>query len=389
MAKTPEIPVSGDVLRWAREQRSLPIELAAKRLQMSVEKLESIESGEQDPSVAVLHNMVEKYKRPLIVLLLDEVPSDFTPLRDFRSLDIAAQGEYSPELMDEIRRVNLQREAYVDLSSELKNELARPLLPNNDNAAALGLDLRVFLEVDQLELQKIRKPEDALKYWSAKIEEKGILVLQTSRVKMSEMRGFSISQGLPMTIVLNGEDSPRAKIFTLLHELAHLSRRASGVCDLHSRPIGHSDIEVFCNAVAGEAILPREHLLAVPAVARHIEGQAWSDAELEAIQDVVGSGVSLEVILRRLVTFGKATADEYEKRSAEWAKIYQDLRKQRSAASKGGPPPHRVPLRDRGRPFVQSVFDAYSDGRVSLSEVSDLVGVRTKHLDNLQAEAYS
>jgi hypothetical protein len=44
-------------------------------------------------------------------------------------------------------------------------------------------------------------------------------------------------------------------------------------------------------------------------------------------------------------------------------------------------------LRDRGRPFIRTVFDAYGDGVIGLSEVLDLTGVRVKHLANMERES--
>ena len=96
MAKTPKITVKGAVLRWAREQRGLSVEIAAKRLQISVERLEAFEAATDQPSVAQLRNMSDKYKRPLIVLLLDTPPTTFTPLKDFRSLPQSDVGDFSP-----------------------------------------------------------------------------------------------------------------------------------------------------------------------------------------------------------------------------------------------------------------------------------------------------
>ncbi len=113
----------------------------------------------------------------------------------------------------------------------------------------------------------------------------------------------------------------------------------------------------------------------------------WTERELREIQAVAG-GASLEVIMRRLLQLDRASREEYEQLRHQSREAYEEWRKARSRRSKGGPPPHRLQLRDRGRPFVRSVFDGYAEGVVTLSEVVDLVGVRTKHLDNLQREAF-
>jgi Zn-dependent peptidase ImmA (M78 family) len=388
MAKTPKIPANGEVLRWAREQRGLSIEVAAKRLQISQDRLQAFESGIDSPSVAQLKTMAEKYKRPLIVLLLDEVPTTFTPLKDFRSLPADQVGAYSPELRDEIRRAVTQQEILAELKHELGEEVTWPSLPSpTSDPDELAHRLRDLLGARYEDQREWTQPREAFIEWRTRVEELGILVLEASRVSMDEMRGFSLSEELPLIIVLNGADSDRGKIFTLLHELAHLSLRQPGVCDLHQRGARGTDTDVFCNAVAGEALLPADVVLHLPTVEQHAAGTLWTDEELGEIESVAG-GASREAILRRLLQLNRATKDEYEARRAEFLRAYEEFRKARSRKSEGGPPPHRVQLRDRGRPFVRSVFDAYAEGFVTLSEVVDLVGVRTKHLEKLQREAF-
>ena len=61
------------------------------------------------------------------------------------------------------------------------------------------------------------------------------------------MRGFSIAARLLPAIVLNIKDSPYARVFTLIHELAHVILQEEGVCELYE-DLGC--VEVFCNAVA-------------------------------------------------------------------------------------------------------------------------------------------
>jgi Zn-dependent peptidase ImmA (M78 family) len=343
------------------------------------------ESGELDPTVAQLRTMSDKYRRPLIVLLLDEVPTSFTPLNDFRRLPDSGQRPLSPELRDEIRRAIQQQEVLQELAVLLEDELAEATLPaKTSDPIALANDIRKAVGIN-LDLQATwTDPRSAFVGWRERIESLDVLVVEASNVSLGEMRGFSMSQNLPFIVALNGADSDRGKSFTLIHELCHLILRQPGLCDLDA--FG-PDIEVFCNEVAGEVLVPRTRLLELMTVDAHRLGKRWSDQELESIQRVFG-GASTEVILRRLLKLGLATRSEYEERRQEWLEIYEEFRKQRNSNSKGGPPPHRMQIRDRGRPFVQTIFNAYGEGAINLSELTTLAGVRTKHLEAMQIEAF-
>jgi Zn-dependent peptidase ImmA (M78 family)/transcriptional regulator with XRE-family HTH domain len=379
--------VAPAVLEWARKQRGLSVNDAAHLLSIKPATLTSIEEGARQPSLSQLHRMSDKYKRPLIVLLLDKVPTTFTALKDFRRLPETDLGTYCPALHDEIKRAIDEQETYAEIKAQLGQELERPALPDGSrDTASLAAEIVDMLGITPSQRKRWTRSRTALGEWRSRVEMLGILVLETSRVKVSEMRGFSLSEKLPLVIVLNGEDSERGKIFTLMHELAHLCLRDSGICDLHdSRP--HNDIEVFCNAVAGQVLLPEVLLLALSAYRDHTAGQPWTESDVDGIVTVMG-GASREVVLRRLRDNNKIEQDEYERRVRELREKYEATRTLRHGSKKGGPLPHRIQLRDRGRPFVRSAFDAYADGIVNLSQLVDLVGVRTKHLDNMQVEAY-
>lgn len=173
--------------------------------------------------------------------------------------------------------------------------------------------------------------------WRSRVEGLGVLVLEASRVKMSEMRGFSLAERAPFVIVLNGEDSERGKIFTLVHELAHLARRASGVCDLRSRGDISTDAEVFCNAVAGRVLLPWSLLSSLEVLKQHRRGDDWTDDDLEAVVRVAG-GPSREVVLRRLLDAGYVSRRFYDERTALYSEQYRQFREERKLRQgRGGP----------------------------------------------------
>jgi Zn-dependent peptidase ImmA (M78 family) len=388
MGRTPQIAVSGSVLRWARQQRGLALEVAARRSGLADTKLEAIEEGQVSPSLAQLQKLAEVYKRPLIVLLLDEPPTTFQALTDYRLLPDTERNAYTPELHDEMWRAIVERETYAELAATLQRPLAVHDLPHDKgDPEQLAVEIRNLLGVTGADHKRFSQKDEAFTFWRSWVEALDVLVLEASRVRLSEMRGLSLSDGVPLVIVINGQDEPRGKVFTLLHELCHLCLGQAGVCDLHtSFNRGSSDVEAYCNFVAGATLLPKRLVTNMPTVISHPPGTPWTDSELLAIRNEA-AGASQEAVLRRLVQLGLASRAEYDHKRDKYLAAY-DLFRKRNKNSKGGPPPHRMQLRDRGRPFVRSVFDAYGEGNLTLSDVTDLVGLRVKHLDRLQREAF-
>ncbi|MBR4140799.1 MAG: ImmA/IrrE family metallo-endopeptidase, partial [Campylobacter sp.] len=56
---------------------------------------------------------------------------------------------------------------------------------------------------------------------------------------------------------INKNDTYKAQIFTLFHEIAHLWIRESGISDIKNMEIDNN-IERFCNKIAAEVLMPKE-----------------------------------------------------------------------------------------------------------------------------------
>ena len=67
-----EVPVNGEVLKWARKMRGLSLQDAAMRLGVSVTELEEYESETTKPLVGFLRKMSQRYRINFTSLLMPE-----------------------------------------------------------------------------------------------------------------------------------------------------------------------------------------------------------------------------------------------------------------------------------------------------------------------------
>jgi Zn-dependent peptidase ImmA (M78 family) len=128
------------------------------------------------------------------------------------------------------------------------------------DAEQYGAAARELLGVTLAQQAAWRDPRRALNAWLDAVSRLDVLVLQAQSISVQEMRGFSISTDPLPVVVLNGGDFPRGRIFTLLHEFAHVLLHAEGVCDALPRRQARGptdEIEIFCNQVAAAVL----HLL--------------------------------------------------------------------------------------------------------------------------------
>jgi Zn-dependent peptidase ImmA (M78 family)/DNA-binding XRE family transcriptional regulator len=387
-------PVTPEVLRWARETVGASLDDAATRAGVPEARIRAWEAGESEPTLAKLRALAKLYQRPLSVFFLPEPPRTFDAMRDFRRLPGTVDHSWSRALHKVYRRA-IDQQAIATELFEADNEVPQAAIPHasvEDPPEEAARRARSALGVTLALQFSWRVPDEAFAGWMEAVESVGVFVLRTSEVPFGEMRGFSISSGSIPIIVVNALDWPRGQVFTLLHEFAHLMLREGGLCDLLEPDSGQGrQIEAWCNAVAAATLMPASSFLDNE-VLRPPGRREWDD---DVLTQLSGRwGVSREAVLRRLVTLGRATMAFYLQKRDEYQIAYEErreeerLRRKRSESS-GGPPPYRMTVRDRGKPYVRLVLDAYQRDLITPSSLSNLLSLKLRHLGNLEREVRS
>jgi Zn-dependent peptidase ImmA (M78 family) len=372
------------LLVWGRESAGLTIEAAAKKIDVSVDRVRDWESGEQRPTFAQLRKVAEVYKRPLAAFYLQEAPKRFEAMHDFRRGREADAVSQSPELTLEIRKAHDRREWALALFKELESEPPKitQTISGDTDPEVTAAHIRKFLGVTLQQQMAWKDQYEAFRGWRALVEAAGILTFQATGIDVSEARGFSIGdRPLPVAVV-NIKDAPRGRIFTLLHEIAHILLRSGGVCDLHeTENDADSRIEALCNRIAGAILFPRDELLNTPVVRRHKQGEvSWSDEELAVLSRHFGG--SREAALVRLMALGLTSITFYRKQRDVFLKLFAEQRRQQ----KGFAPPHQIALSSAGPTFTGLVIESFNRERITASDVSDYLQIRLKHLAEVQKD---
>jgi Zn-dependent peptidase ImmA (M78 family) len=285
-----------------------------------------------------------------------------------------------------MRRARRRRAVALELLSDFDRPV--PELPLraalDDDPEEIATRARTWLEVSIDEQSRWTSDYDPLNAWLTVCEARGILVFQTGGVPLEEMRGFSLNERRLPVIVLNAKDAPRGRVFTLIHEFTHVLLSQGGVCDplrvcRHARTPDER-VEVFCNRVAGAILVPSDALLGHPLVAPIRSPREWGDGTLQRLAEQFA--VSREVILRRLLILGRTTDDFYERKREEYLAQYRALTAQ-AREREGFAPLFRVVVRDNGREYTRLVLEAFDRERITPADVSDYLGVRLKHLEDI------
>ena len=232
-------------------------------------KYKSWESGEEKPTWTQLRKASKKFCLPSAFFFLEKGPEDddFPKMINYRKLDADDIFENnSPSLIKQIRKSQSRREHYLDLLYELEEnipsfEIYEGSLNKKHVSNYIREKLGISLETQKTWIRK-NKSKDSRHYnflnkWKEIITRKiGVLIFESEGVALNEMRGLCIFHKEVPIILLNGKDSVNGRIFSLFNELTHLLLGQSAICGDDE----DIDEEIFCNAVAGEFLVPNEDL---------------------------------------------------------------------------------------------------------------------------------
>ena len=385
MGKSIPAIVTPEVLQWARRLDGISLEEIALKLKVDVSKIEAWENGSEYPTLLQAKKLAKQYRVPFAYLYLPDTPQKTKRLDkvDYRTFGNWGIEGMSRELRWFLRDIEERRDTIMELyqTSELEPMAFTLNLSVDSTEEALAVQLRKILSLNDDKQSKFRKPEVALSYCISKLEEQDFLVFQAVKIKPEEMRGLSVAYDTFPIIALNRKDEPSARLFTLMHELVHIVTRTSGICnDMNQDKSNIGQIELFCNKIAGLALVPTERLVQ----SKHIQSiQKYGLDDIYVSALARDFAVSREVVLHRLWDIDiieKTLYFDTLKRYSDEYIAYKSKRKTNgflpSALDKGT---------QVGRLYTKTVISAYHADKLSPREASScLLGLRVKHFGAIE-----
>lgn len=280
MAAKTEVPVSPRVLDWAIHEGGYSLDEFAARVDVEIDELRAWLDGYERPGRTEFGRIVNILKRPSAVFFMPEPPEKAGVPTRLRSQPGGGR-QLSPE---ELRAIRSSRRMQALLShwrrkSGLHHPVDMPRIQAGTPVELAGATLRAWTDVtvdDQLEW---RSEREGFSVWKRRLSEQGIATVQLS-LGPNGIRGFSSwDDYLPM-VAVNTNYNVAARIYTLFHELAHLTSREEAACGdvLPGAPA----IERWCETVAAAALLPAN------AVRAFLLDAVWEDA-LSLASDVANA----------------------------------------------------------------------------------------------------
>jgi Zn-dependent peptidase ImmA (M78 family) len=376
------ITVLAESLVWARERNGMDLPSAASKLGWKIDELVAVEHGDRALTAPQIRKAADVYQVSPAVFFLPEAPSDrFKAPQDFRSLAGTSRGTFSPTLIRQIDRVHSQIRYLQELQSYrvIRPSFAPIEIKVSDGIEATAQRVLEWVLGQILDLDSLRRNRPAfLARWISIVEERGVLVTQVSRIDLEELRGCCFWDPAFPVIILNGADSHRGRLFTLLHELIHILLRVDVIINgFQSR----DETEIFCNGVAAAVLVPRIEILELTSVRNASTSTTW---ELDQLAEVANNfGVSREAINRRLYTLGRQSRISFEKNQSILRASYSKS-KGGNDDSDGGPAQDVMLLRNLGRPYVKAVLAARERGLITELAAADYLFSKARWTSELE-----
>jgi len=383
-----EARIEPSALLWARLAAGYDINEVSKKIGVDESLIEHWESGEKRPTLAKARRLADIYKRPVAAFYLQQQPEIPVSPTDFRTLPADTEQQlryYSPQLILSIRKSRKllsDAKRLLDLSPDYSRSGTIPTASIEENPIEAADRLRDSLNVPIETQSRWKDSREAFDRWAGVLQNQGVLVTQMRGVPLDEARAYSIVDDPLAAIAVNPKDSWNARVFSIFHEYSHIALGQLGVCDLYEAleagPAG-SQIEVFCNRVSGFILMPVQDILSTPEVRAIERAGMWDDRQV--IRLARRYNVSFEAVLRQLQLVDLISYQSYMQKRAELQETFRGIKKKKAT---GGPSPAVKTVLDNGLFFTSLVLDNLSDNRITLAEVSDLLGVRLKHLDRIE-----
>ena len=353
-----------------------------------MDRLSALESGDEEPTRPTLVKMAKQYRRPLLAFYLSKPPRKGDRGADFRTL----ANQPSPvenSLLDALIRDIQARHNMV--RTVLEEEDEADILPFvgsvriEDGLRMVSGALKNLLDVSDDQYRAQPNVESAFHLLRGSAGRAGVFTLLKgdlgsyhTALDTEMFRGFAIADEIAPFVVINDKDATAAWSFTLLHELTHILLGQTGIGD----SAADSDIERFCDNVAGEFLLPET------------EAQLLDISSAMSFNEKVGRveefarerNLSRAMVAYNTYRLGEIEQKEYITLSKYFRQRWQKERatqRERARISDGGPNYYVIRRHRIGNDLIALTRRMMDSGALTTSKAAKILGVKPTQVQRL------
>lgn len=327
-----KVHIEKDVLEWVLQQcQNVAINDETTML------LDKWMTGEKTPTFNQVEKVSKATRIPFGYFFLQEPPVEDTSLLEYRTVHSIDLETPSRDLMDTIHDMEL-------IQDWIKEDLLQKGIDPPDFIGAmnvqsdvndfanysrniLGLNLKWFLQGNS-SYDSFRYIRNAISNAGVAVMMSGIVGNNTRRsLSIDEFRAFTLIDELAPLIFINSNDSWNGKLFSLLHEFNHIVLgKSSFYNDRYSAQQRVSKLEVLCNAVTAEILVPHQLFLKE----WEILGDAEASEKINVVAKIFRCGTI--VVARRALDARFISEDAYDIAVNTAIEFFNEQRKKRKSS---------------------------------------------------------
>ncbi len=296
-----------------------------------IDTLKKWKIGEKKPTFSQLEKVSNQINIPFGYFFLQEPPAEENKILEFRTIDSIESQNPSRELIDTIDNME-------DIQEWMKNYQIKqgysPLsiigsMEGVQDIKSVANKMREDMELQEDWYCNMQDSWNSFKYLRRIMEDQGILVMLNGVVgqnthrslAIEEFRAFTLIDEYAPLIFINSNDSSNGKLFSLLHEAAHIwLGRDNFYNDRYGAGKDVSSLERVCNSVAAEIIVPNNRF-----ITEWNKNSNISDLErIEKFSEIFKCGAT--VIARRALDNKFINIHEYEKVARDAIEQYKEFK---------------------------------------------------------------
>lgn len=258
-----EVNIKPNMLTWAVARAGYDLAEFSEK----VPNLKKWLEGEKNPTVKQLEAFSKKVHLPFGYLFLSEPPKEKLPIPFFRT-----NGQQNENVSINVYDTILLMQQRQDwLSNYLQdNDFETLDFVGRYNGVfdviKIVNDIRDTLKLTEAWASEFGTWEEAMNQLVERIEDAGIITVFNGvvennvyrKIPVDECRGFVLVDEFAPFMFINNTDAKAAQMFTIVHELAHIWTGYSAGFDFRKLQPADDPIEVLCDKIAAEFLVPKE-----------------------------------------------------------------------------------------------------------------------------------
>ncbi|MEE8824533.1 hypothetical protein LASUN_22600 [Lentilactobacillus sunkii] len=376
MTTSVRIPVNKSVIKWVIENSdfdNLNTEWKTRVL--------SWLDGNTQPTVNQIKVLSKKIHVPFGYFFLSDPPKEEIPLLRFRTVSNLQVGKPSRNLVDVIHDMETKQvwlsdyrknEGFGKNSFVSRNHRIEQSAETIANQILQHLDLESGWNLNQGQLNRFS-------YLRSKLDSAGITVMYSGQVgnntrrllDQNEFRAFVLIDDYAPLIFINSNDSYKAMLFSLVHELVHAwfgSPELFNADFLVDQTFQDEISEQKINRITEEFLFPKHPFMQEW---KNAEGRNTIDKSIQVGKKFGTSPLSASI---RAVHLNLITQESVDRLKKYLNQVY-DQNKQKERESSGGPRYYTLKAARIDSSFARAVDRSATTGTITYSEAFDLVDV--------------